>query len=349
MSAPSLPRVLLTARAMREAIDDILGAPGARIIAVGFVGADPLEWLPPNRKGMEVFCWDKPGATQPKGIDALIEAKIRVHFVEGLHAKIYWNESAGAVIGSSNLSANGLADNGLREAGVWVADNDHSIAEYLMSLKQSAAMCHTDEFNERLAILRIRDIELRQRLADLPWQGAKIRKIKQKRSRTFGAWLALPEPQRQPWQLGYWTQPQRKLGEATLQALVAQHPDGVCDNCRCSDTDDLFSQVATLDFKVLGNGRLSKARYCMPHWWFPERVIVIPSEKANPFHWFARKNVPTGSALPFILDARFKRALEATMSEYRQSLDMLKGPVRGQFLASLQMNYDAPRYKRQRD
>jgi hypothetical protein len=324
----SPPRVLLTPRAMRDAISDVLSAPGKRIIAVGFVGADPLEWLPIDCAGIEVLCWDKPGATQPQGIDALIEE---------LHAKIYWSEGAGAVIGSSNLSANGLGDNGLLEAGVRVTDNDGDIVLFLTSLFKRAATHGTDEFNERLAILRIRDTELRQRLADLPWHGASA--VRTKRTRTFGGWLAMPAPQRQLWQLGYWTTPKHKLGEKTRQALMARHPDGAYENCRCNDTEDLKSQVATLDFKVVGNGRLSKAHGCAPHWWFPETVVVVPSEKPNPFHWFARKNVPTGSTLPFTLDARFKRALEATMIEYRQSRDTLIGPVGGDFLASLEEHY----------
>lgn len=48
-----------------------------------------------------------------------------VHFLDHLHAKIFWSASQ-AMVGSSNLSDNGLqGDGGLIEAGVVVSDQEH--------------------------------------------------------------------------------------------------------------------------------------------------------------------------------------------------------------------------------
>jgi hypothetical protein len=84
-------------------------------VAVAYVGTDPVEAMGGVSaiKGMTVYCWPKPGATNPVGISDLVEAGAMVRLVNGLHAKVYWTPY-GALIGSSNLSQNGLSDTGGR-------------------------------------------------------------------------------------------------------------------------------------------------------------------------------------------------------------------------------------------
>ncbi|MES5481467.1 phospholipase D family protein [Bradyrhizobium sp. INPA03-11B] len=100
-------------------------------VAVAFWGADGAKTL--SLKGARngrIICNLESGACNPKEIRKLRRAskKFKMKSHPRLHAKIYWSPQA-AVIGSSNVSANGLVvgaaeAKGWREANLWVDQAD---------------------------------------------------------------------------------------------------------------------------------------------------------------------------------------------------------------------------------
>ncbi len=92
-----------------------------RIICVAYIGADCLDYIPLAR-GVKIYCSPQPGATIATGLDRLLAAGADLYFIDGLHAKLYWTEGVGAVVGSPNLSANALGDDGLIEFALAIPD-----------------------------------------------------------------------------------------------------------------------------------------------------------------------------------------------------------------------------------
>jgi phosphatidylserine/phosphatidylglycerophosphate/cardiolipin synthase-like enzyme len=92
------------------------------VICAAYVGQDCLDFIP-FAKGITVYCSKEPGATSADGLDRLISRGATVYFVRNLHAKLYWTEGVGVVIGSSNLTSNGMDDDRLIECGVFIPDS----------------------------------------------------------------------------------------------------------------------------------------------------------------------------------------------------------------------------------
>lgn len=80
-----------------------------------YVGSDPLEYVA-DPAGIEIYCSNNPVGTDPDGVEDLLSHGASVWFVPRLHAKVYWSENHGALIGSANLSTNAFGDLGLFEA-----------------------------------------------------------------------------------------------------------------------------------------------------------------------------------------------------------------------------------------
>src|ERR1051325_7986254 len=105
---------------IRAALHDLLSDPNdERVAAVAYVGADALSFLSAPT-GITIYCWPQAGGTNPIAVEELVRNGIKVNFVKRLHAKVYWSQSRGALIGSANLTSNALGEGGLREAVVWV-------------------------------------------------------------------------------------------------------------------------------------------------------------------------------------------------------------------------------------
>lgn len=126
---------LLTGPEIQKAIKEC--AP--KRIAVAFVGADWVDYIPAD--GLkQIIIWPSPG-TSPRGFKQLVD-KLgwdNVFLLDHLHAKIYLGESS-AVIGSANLSRNGLGPGGNIEACISTSDigplND-LFAQLLVFAKQN--------------------------------------------------------------------------------------------------------------------------------------------------------------------------------------------------------------------
>jgi|CXWL01.1.fsa_nt_gi hypothetical protein len=119
--------VLRNSNEIREAVWRLFSAPKARRVAlVAYVGADAQEYLP-YPAGIELICWDKEGSTDPDAVRTLRSLKVKVSFARNLHMKVFWVEKRGVIIGSANLSNNGLSDNGLHEVAVLLPANSVDI------------------------------------------------------------------------------------------------------------------------------------------------------------------------------------------------------------------------------
>lgn len=132
---------LLTGDEIAPAVYEVLNnADDERIVAVAFVGSNPLPWISAP-KGLQLYCWPRPGATHPDGIRALLRAGVQVYFVPRLHAKIYWSRQNGAVLGSANLSHSALGDDGLHEAAVRLSVGELDIDKVLDQFREQAISC----------------------------------------------------------------------------------------------------------------------------------------------------------------------------------------------------------------
>lgn len=138
MYTASMATALYTTEDYLAALSLIMGDESRkRIAVVAFVGADAADLLP-CPQGCSVICWPLPGSTNPDGIRSLIKARATVHFCDRLHAKVFWCEGVGAILGSANLSRNALGDGALVEAGVWLSESEFDIERVLTRLNLRA-------------------------------------------------------------------------------------------------------------------------------------------------------------------------------------------------------------------
>lgn len=115
---------LLDERDALAEIRSLLEASGTAQLAVAFWGSGAIERLGLNRAGLSarILCNLDSGACNPselRRINALPGITLKSH--PRLHAKVYWT-AAGAVLGSSNASSNGLALEGKANLG-WAEAN----------------------------------------------------------------------------------------------------------------------------------------------------------------------------------------------------------------------------------
>lgn len=110
-----------------QAIIDLLSAAKPLKCAVAFLGFASLELLKDSKQYIKILCNLESGATNPHVIRKLRNQKnIAIRTLSNLHAKVYLNPDT-AIVGSANLSANGLAFedkelSGWLEAGVLIKE-----------------------------------------------------------------------------------------------------------------------------------------------------------------------------------------------------------------------------------
>lgn len=142
-----------------------------KVAIVGFVGGNAAEYIS-NCKNLEIYCWPLPHATNPDGIIALNEWGANVYFKEKLHAKIYWAEGRGVIIGSANLSDNALGEGGLSEFAVYIRDEKFNIDDVIKDFGLEGL----SRFSKR----QLNELQKKSRLPILPKQD--IRRKRNKRS-----------------------------------------------------------------------------------------------------------------------------------------------------------------------
>jgi hypothetical protein len=143
------PVVVFATRDIRHFVAHILNGPASerRVALVAFVGRSPKQFAE-RWEGVEVVCWPAPGATSGDGVRELLKAGATVQFAHGMHRKVYWSETRGALVGSANLSWSALGQRANAEACVYFPDSaEVPITEMLAGLAWDA------DFAARLADL----------------------------------------------------------------------------------------------------------------------------------------------------------------------------------------------------
>jgi hypothetical protein len=153
--------ILASTGTLAKTIREVL-APGngRRVVIVAFVGDDALQFVGGGAaaKGMEIYCWDNPTSTSPRGLRNLLRAEAKIFFVSDLHMKVYWAQRGGYVIGSPNLSAAALDDERNRnqlEAAVFDSDAEAFPLEDVMrrlrarGVRPVKSQADIDEFARR--------------------------------------------------------------------------------------------------------------------------------------------------------------------------------------------------------
>ena len=322
---------LLTGDEIANAIHEVLNnAEDERIVVVAFVGSNPLRWIA-TPKGIQLYCWPRPGATHPDGIRALLRAGVQVHFVPRLHAKIYWSRQNGAVLGSANLSHSALGDDGLHEAAVLLAVGELDIDKLIDQFREQAISC-ADRigFEPALAELDIEHAAYFQRNS-LNGKMSRARKLP-----TFGEWME--SPFRKRWQLNYWTyamneNPVDPADEAAIWSYE--------NSASASTPGALRLAVPTLEIRLNCAG--TKVEWDSDLlWWYPKKTYVTTADayKDIPHTWVCRTCVPKGETIPFNLkEPAFRRALIHALAVAVEQLDNVEGCVNSEFLQALVQSY----------
>lgn len=102
--------------------------------AVAFIGKGALEIIPKNCE-VRIICNLESGATNPNAIKELIERGVIIKSHPDLHAKVYIGDDY-SVVGSANLSANGLGLEGSELSGWIEAGFKEKDQESLRSIRQ---------------------------------------------------------------------------------------------------------------------------------------------------------------------------------------------------------------------
>lgn len=181
------PMTLLDETAALAAIRALLADATHAKLAVAFWGKGAIERLGLDRPGLtaEILCNLESGACNPKELRRLYDhpgVTLRSH--PALHAKVWWT-AGGAVLGSSNASANGLAVEG-EAAGGWHEAN--------VMLSEAGVLDDIDRWFTRLSdagyAVEPEDID---RAAELWKARARIAPTGRRLARTlFEAWRASP-------------------------------------------------------------------------------------------------------------------------------------------------------------
>lgn len=330
---------LLLGPSIAEKIKDVLAdASDERVAVVAFVGRNPLRWLPDKPEGTHIYCWPHPGATNPDGIRQLIKAGVHVHLVPNMHAKVYWSRTGGAVVGSANLSHNGLGDAGLFEAGVYLAPGIIDIEEVLQSLRPSAISQDTNKqaFDKALAVL---DREHNAYCARNP-STASFATTASRSKPTFGEWLA--STGRKDWQINYWTYEMDRAPNDLNTVVGEGQPEFECENWCAEDIEDRLScNIPTLEIR-LSSKTFKRWQSTKPKWWMPTTSYTSTDRafKDMPFIWACREKIPAGVEVPFNNEEpAFLRALDRAIEGAGEAFLNAKGPVSRSFVEILAKNY----------
>jgi hypothetical protein len=298
-----------------------------RVAIVAFVGALADAYLP-RPDGLELICWPKAPGTNPKAIRTLIRRGVVVKFAARVHMKVYWSESSGAVVASSNLSTNAYGAGNLHEAGVAIASTAIDIDRLVAKLKPRVV---TEAALQRLE---------REWASEATRMGLKAPK---NRADTFLDWLS--QAKRKQWFLHAF----ETYGGAPSHRLraIAKEETG-----RSAVTDWLFckrSELRSGDFVLCLNVG-SRTKPLVEKWVFIHRVALVGrKDKQHEPRWpFQAGQLYPSEACPprpFEIDGVLRRAFRATFKELEGndtgfSVDRTLRPSR-RLLSILEKHYRA--------
>ena len=300
-------KVLTKSADIRSAIRVLLAdSNDIRIVVAAFVGKDALSFLP-SPAGLVVYCWPKAGGSNPHGIDLLRDADVRVHFVDRLHAKIYWSKARGTIIGSANLTANALGDEGLSEAVVQLPAGQFDINRFVNALSV------IPDFDAALERLRVEHVRFLMR-NPLKFRGRS--KDDTSVVKNFDGW-ARGSSAGQDWRLGWYDDSADPPKDTIARYEEITNTRKYADYLGVKRKDDLKEGVPTLTFSVKSN-RSMQVRVAGFRWWYPEvpTITTVRSWRDYPHVWFAKRLVPLRATVPFnCKELRFRKAIADSINE----------------------------------
>lgn len=291
-----MSKFLPTGQAVRSEVRKIFTREtGRRVALVAFVGGDAEAYLP-RPKGLQLICWPQPTGTNPRAIRRLQKQGVKVMFAPRLHMKVYWTASSGAVVASSNLSANAYGSGDLHEAGVAVPSRAIDIDALLKRVKPEPVTPRT------LGVLERAWKENKAHASHpraYPQQG------------TFADWFEAPLRKR--WVLysfgGYGLSGSRRLRDA------AKESSGRVVDCLCVRRGEVKEEDFVLCAYV--GGRTEGTRI---EWFYAHRVVLVAKSdrqyqpglpyQAGQFFRLAACPPP-----PFRLDSALRRAIRSAYQE----------------------------------
>lgn len=156
-------KVLTSAKAIRKSLRELKPAS----IAVAYVGSGWKDYV--STTHLREIVLSPTLGSNPRAIEEMMQklGHENVYFLDHLHSKIYLGASA-ALLGSCNLSDNGISDNGRLEAAVLLADEDarQRLAAQLEDYKAAARKLYPTK-RAKIACLK----ELKQKFDKAQWHG----------------------------------------------------------------------------------------------------------------------------------------------------------------------------------
>lgn len=281
---------LENSRDIRDSLSDLFSSIERKYAVVAFVGKNAIDYLP-NFKNTTVVCWPKAGGTNPEGIRKLINSGVTVKFCDHLHSKIFWCESKGIIVSSSNLSDNALGDSGLIEFAVRINDPEYDFCSKVLNpLKKKLRDVSDEELNKL-------DVENNRfnRKNDIKHSGKSERK-------DYSEWYK--SKHRQKWKI-VWYSEISKQDEITKDEVFEEF--GVTKWKNDNDVDPGMFSEGDIVFQF----KMDEYECTIPRangkWFYVDMVTsnnkIIQVGKLE--------NI----ALPFVVDPAFKKAFKRAFSE----------------------------------
>lgn len=313
-----------------------------RVVITAYVGSDPVPLLG-DVNGMEVYCSPSPTGTSADGVWALIAKGAKVYFSKALHMKVYSVEGRGALIGSANLSDNGLRG-GLTE--VLVAVPAAPIDDLISSFKHRAKPAKQADIlklqrGNYAAVRRGRGVG--ESAAD----GQKGRRV----PTDYPTWYARGAPR--GIKLGWYTDESKKTHKKVRDAAkFAGFDDGV-EDFNGSESEAAYVKGDLVLVLRVGDGLLEPLEH-EPDWLYVDGVTELTKQEAkdagmDTFRFIAWQGAAHRLPPPFsVTGSRIQRALQAGWRDFAPgwkkngsiSEKMLASPPE-EFFASVMKHYEA--------
>jgi hypothetical protein len=303
-------KILTNSKEIAHAIADVLrDKSGKRIVAVAYVGVQAIKYLP-NPKGISLFCSTEIPGTNPSSLRELKDAGVLIHEVENLHAKVYWGSSTGAVIGSANLSNNGLSENGNHELAILLPSGTFDMENYLETFEPKIIeYSYINRLEKQYNLYMLRNKQ--------PRKG-------RSKAKSFRLWSEESGPS---WKLYAWNEEGSLPKDVIKQFNDLQPGESAYDFMQSSTQNayDIGGWVLSFRENWKGNNLESLSDF---NWFIPQ--VRIKSNQKNssnyPFYWIQlHRQLP--SSTPFDLsESDFKKAFESTYIELVQQHEKTSTP-----------------------
>jgi len=294
-----------------------------RIIAVAYVGANAISYLP-NPRNIKIYCSTAIPGTNPISLRELKKNGVDIRKIDKLHSKLYWSKSHGVVICSANLSDNGLSKKGNHEAGVYLPPDSFDVDNYVNSFRSDPI-----NFSDINALEREYNLYM---LRNRTTQGVC-------KPPDFLDWNEETGP---AWKIFLWTEEADLPKDVSVQ-LAREHPEVEEENTNyiVSAASDSYQEGGwVLEFKARYNdGRLQSVRKF--DWFIPEVRIMSqqPYDDDYPHYWINLHNTTLPSQ-PFVINRKFINSFKKTFVEMINDCETVTTPS-SEFIKRLCENYKA--------